>query len=327
MEKHAQDFIDGKPVDIRDFLARYTDKDIIYCPNPGNGGDGFIAHAAFTLFDALSIRYGFMHFDEQVQGKTIFYGGGGNLIEGRYPHAHQFLTNNLGNGNSIVILPSTVKGFQEMLAQAPDLTILCRESVSYSSLRESGFPSAQLFLCDDLAFSIDPATLAVPQKGSGDGYFFRRDIESTGNQPIPDGNMDISMCWNGDLWDDPVFTEAVCRSIVLYINRFETIWTDRLHVAIMSAIYGKKVLFYPNDYFKNKAVYEQTLHRYPNVTFMEPEGQDTSVMNHEVDQPSPMQQSGGIETMPLSQDIPADPGLWNRLKERISRQLSFSAKT
>ena len=163
--------MDSHPVDIRDFLAAYSNKDIIYCPNPGNGGDGFIAHAAFTLFDALSIRYGFMHFDEQVQGKTIFYGGGGNLIEGRYPHAHQFLTNNLGNGNSIVILPSTVKGFHEMLAQAPDLTILCRESVSYSSLRESGFPSERLFLCDDLAFTIDPATLAVPQKGPGTDFF------------------------------------------------------------------------------------------------------------------------------------------------------------
>jgi hypothetical protein len=95
----------------------------------------------------------------------------------------------------------------------------------------------------------------------------------------------------------------------------------------MSAIYGKKVIFYPNDYFKNKAVYEQTLHRYPNVTFMEPEAQDPSVMNQEVDQPSPIQHSDGIETMSLSHEIAAAPGLWNRLKERISRQLSFSAKT
>jgi exopolysaccharide biosynthesis predicted pyruvyltransferase EpsI len=308
--------------DIDTFLSAYSGREVMFCPNPGNGGDAFIAYAAFRLFNKHSIRYRVMRYNEQVKGKTIFYGGGGNLIEGRYPQAYQLLTGNLGKGNEIVMMPSTIRGFKEFLVNAPDLVILCREAVSYAALRDSGFPSDKLHLIEDLAFSIDVHELKTPSKGSGDGFFFRRDSETTNRIPIPDDNMDISLCWNGDLWDDPEFTEAVCRSIAIHINRFETIHTDRLHVGIISALYGKKVLFYPNDYYKNRAVYEQSLHRYRNVTFMELPAVESPVTE-------PAKEEANLTEAAPEQSLPALPaanpetgmGIISKLKGMIRRSI------
>lgn len=256
---------------IREFLSRYAGREILYCPNPGNGGDAFIAHATFGLFREFSIRYETVTHDRIVENSTVFYGGGGNLVEGRYHHAHGFISNNIGRGNHIVVLPHSVLGHGDFLAAAPEVTVICRETVSYDALRAAGLPDERLYLSEDLAFCIDPAAFDEPRRGDGTAHFLRRDVESRGRVPIPADNLDISMCWNGDLWHDPAFTEAVCRSMALHINKFESVVTDRLHVGIMSALYGKKVFLHPNDYFKIEAVYRHSLIRYPNVTFMEDE--------------------------------------------------------
>lgn len=303
-------------IQIRDFLSRYSGKEILYCPNPGNGGDAFIAHAAFRLFEELAIRYTVVQYDHISEGKTIFYGGGGNLIEGRYHHAHTFLSNNVGKGNTIALLPHTIRGHIDLLAGSSEVTVICRETISYDALRSAGLPFERLYLSEDLAFTIDPAGLAELKKGNGTGYFMRTDLESTGMCAIPAGNLDVSMCWNGDFWIDPEFTEAVCRSIVLYLNRFETVVTDRLHVGIMGALCGKRVFLHPNDYYKNRAVYEHTLNRYPNVTFMDDGTQDLQDGNVEtsVDEPEAMGESEAV-----SPGGGAHPGLMERLRSRLSR--------
>ena len=287
---------DRNRIDIRRFLSRYSGQEVLYCPNPGNGGDAFISHAAYRLFEELSIGYEVLLHEQRAEGRTILYGGGGNLIEGRYPHAHHFLANNIGRGNSIVVLPHTVRGYGEFLAEASDVTVICRETVSYDALRESGMPADRLLLGEDLAFTIDPADFAEIRKGEGTGLFLRVDVESAGKMPIPQGNIDISMCWNGDLWDDPEFTAAVCRSIVLYINRFETVVTDRLHVGIMAALYGKKVILHPNDYYKVRAVYLHSLERYRNVTFMDDVDSDASPVRNGIVAADPLPEAiEGVE--------------------------------
>lgn len=303
-------------------MSKYAGTDVFYCTNPGNGGDAFIAHATFQLFDELSIRYRAISYQDVVEGETVFYGGGGNLIEGIYPHAYEFLRNNSGRGNAIIVMPHSILGYQEFLKNAPDITLICRETVSYDALMAAGLSSERLFLSEDLAFHIDVDKLVERRQGVGTGYFLRGDIESAGKVPKPAGNMDLSMCWNGDLWDEPVFTEAVCRSILLHINRFESVRTDRLHVGIMSALLGKKVYLYPNSYYKVKAVYEHTLHRYSNVTLMEDFDEAPAPPDVHHDQ---------ISVPAVSEPADADshgnpshswsPGLWRRLESGVRRLL------
>jgi exopolysaccharide biosynthesis predicted pyruvyltransferase EpsI len=54
----------------------------------------------------------------------------------------------------------------------------------------------------------------------------------------------------------------------LIINA-EAVVTDRLHVAILGAILGKKVFLLSNVYHKNRGVYEYSLSSYPNVRYYE----------------------------------------------------------
>ena len=61
-----------------------------------------------------------------------------------------------------------------------------------------------------------------------------------------------------------------------YVEKFETIVssftkinTNRLHVAIMGALYGREVNLYPNSYYKNKEVYEYSIkNKFSNVKFI-----------------------------------------------------------
>lgn len=99
------------------------------------------------------------------------------------------------------------------------------------------------------------------------GNFFRTDIESALND-IPDDNMDLS-----NLYEGPATNKHICfftsGRLMLFIQNFETINTDRLHICIAAALLGKKVNFYSNSYFKCKAIYEFSLKSaYPNVTWM-----------------------------------------------------------
>lgn len=98
-------------------------------------------------------------------------------------------------------------------------------------------------------------------------HAFRTDREQTG-VVLPDDNVDISR-----LFAFGTHTEAVARyathAFLAYIDRYEEVRTNRLHVCIGAALLGKEVRFYPNSYFKNEAVYEFSLRdRFPNVRWL-----------------------------------------------------------
>jgi exopolysaccharide biosynthesis predicted pyruvyltransferase EpsI len=53
------------------------------------------------------------------------------------------------------------------------------------------------------------------------------------------------------------------------IDHFDSVRTDRLHVAVAGALLGKDVEIYPNSYYKNRAMYEFSLSRYAHVRFVD----------------------------------------------------------
>jgi len=95
---------------------------------------------------------------------------------------------------------------------------------------------------------------------------FRVDEEKT-NVEIPDINFDISSMYQLSI-NHPFLAEAATRMMLHTVSQFEEINTNRLHVAILSSLIGKKVNFYDNSYFKCRAVYLHSLKpHFPNVVF------------------------------------------------------------
>jgi exopolysaccharide biosynthesis predicted pyruvyltransferase EpsI len=298
-------------VDIANFLLRYSNQEIVYCANPGNAGDAIIAFATYRLFNQLKIKYRIIRHTEQVFGQVIFYSGGGNLVEGKYESAYRFIENNYRQNAEIVVLPHTVFGYNHLLSSVTNVTILCRERVSYSGLLNSGFPKNRLFLAHDMAFLLSGCDFQAYQRpGAGTAFVLRTDSEGLASLQRPTSNLDISLSWNGELWHRPDFAENVTLSLACYLSGFETIVTDRLHIGILAALLNRKVLLYPNNYYKISAVYEYSIrNRFSHVVFF-----NTDILNYNT-----------VEEQKISQNTnrPDPATLWlqqrdqtlNRLKE------------
>lgn len=99
------------------------------------------------------------------------------------------------------------------------------------------------------------------------GNFFREDIEA-GGQERPVGNADLSGVYAYGTYNRCLTSYTTSR-LLRYINHFSVVRTDRLHICIAAALLGKDVEFYPNSYFKCKAVYEYSLQsRFPNIRWV-----------------------------------------------------------
>jgi exopolysaccharide biosynthesis predicted pyruvyltransferase EpsI len=98
----------------------------------------------------------------------------------------------------------------------------------------------------------------------GRGSFFRDDVEASDRELEP-GNADLSKIYEFGTQNRELTTYTTVR-LMRYIERFSSVRTNRLHICIAAALLGKAVDFYPNSYFKNKAVYEYSLReRFSNV--------------------------------------------------------------
>jgi len=96
------------------------------------------------------------------------------------------------------------------------------------------------------------------------GNFFREDVERA-LKVVPDDNADLSVIYEYGTRNDAI-TDYTTSRLMKFISRFSKVRTDRLHVCIAAALMGKKVEFFPNSYFKCRAVYEFSLRDdYKNV--------------------------------------------------------------
>ncbi|MEY3394215.1 MAG: hypothetical protein RL346_451 [Verrucomicrobiota bacterium] len=270
---------------------------LIFCPNAGNAGDSLIAHATFQLFERSNIPY--QPYDSRrcdPSGKIMVYGGGGNLVPGDTP-AWRFLERFHRTAKKLVVLPHTVCGHESLLASlGSNVDLIARERVSYDYLCKTA-TRANVFLTDDLAFGLDVAELLVAErspfallasrhlelkrklrgariwlralKGSQNPVLncFRTDCEKTGIS-LPADNADLSKIFKyGTATSRQAFLST--HMVFRFMNRFDEVRTNRLHMAIAGALLGKQVKFYPNNYYKCEAVYRFSLeNRFPNVQWI-----------------------------------------------------------
>jgi exopolysaccharide biosynthesis predicted pyruvyltransferase EpsI len=96
---------------------------------------------------------------------------------------------------------------------------------------------------------------------------FRTDIERTDIE-LPRGNLDLSLLFQYGT-ENKKLAFFSSRRLLNFINQYQEIRTNRLHIAVSAALLGKKVKMYPNNYFKCEAVYQYSLKdKFKNVQWM-----------------------------------------------------------
>jgi exopolysaccharide biosynthesis predicted pyruvyltransferase EpsI len=289
---------------IRDYLKTLERQQIVFQPNRGNAGDALIALAAYRLFDELGLRYRVYREGDDLSDAVLVYGGGGNLVP-QYTQCARFLSAHLEHAMKVVILPHTIAEHGDLLSRfGSNVDVICRERISYEYVREAA-SSARVWLMHDMALTLDPeeilanpgwreSRVARPREGkvrpatrryrlrrlgADVGLLasrlagrpatldcFRRDWERTSVR-IPWRNVDLSTATPYDrTMAHRSSAEATAFELFRYLDRFEVINTNRLHVGIAGALLGKRVRFAPNAYWKNEAVYRHSLREaFPRV--------------------------------------------------------------
>jgi hypothetical protein len=138
------------------------------------------------------------------------------------------------------------------------------------SLRRS-VASPSSLRCGDRLFA---TRLAELENGTPSGvlHAFRTDAERVEGR-IPGDNQDLSkLLFFGTRSADICHVGAL--HLLRYLDLFDEVRTNRLHLAVGAAVLGKRVKLGPNSYFKNRAVYEFSMRdRFPDVEWVdEPAG-------------------------------------------------------
>lgn len=246
---------------------------LVYKANPGNAGDGVIAAATYDFLEKNSLKYVQFKFEEAYSNVSdvLIFGGGGNLIEGLYAEGRDFLRDNIKNFAKVIIMPSTIKGYDDFFIENIENLIVCaREEITFNHLVSLGYiKEKNLLLAHDMAFYLDKSKYLkniIPFKG--EVQCFRTDNESLDKQ-WKDNNHDISLTWNGDYWDNTYLARSSTECLISFLQEYSIINTDRLHIAILGSLLDKEVNFYPNSYYKNQAVYNNSIiNYYPKTYFI-----------------------------------------------------------
>lgn len=299
---------------VTDYFARHQINDFVFIPNPGNAGDSLINAATFQVFDDAGFRYevrsprqvrkailaGHSMEALQLKDKIVVLGGGGAFTS-QYTHSATLIEAIHRQARQLILLPCTVEGHQQLLGSlGSNVTIFCRERISLAHV-QAHCDGPELLLHHDMAFSVNlPRLLAQPvtgvslrkrirlyfsrramaalkqKNGQASLNAFRLDAEACG-RPIPEDNQDLS-----EMFTLGTQTRAqnlsAAKILLSQINQFDHISTNRLHVGIGALLLGKRVDFFANSYFKNRAVYELSIAGRDGgrVSFIDSSAKDTA---------------------------------------------------
>jgi exopolysaccharide biosynthesis predicted pyruvyltransferase EpsI len=223
-----------------------------------------------------------------------------------YDRTSDFIRKHHHAAQRITVMPSTIRGNEDLIAKARNVTFYCRDRKSLEYVRSVSATSEAKF-AHDMALMLDLDELADNSGGWRSYGFsprrwnrlvvrprlasmlfryrnrlspnslsaFRIDSEKTG-LAIPKMNLDVS----GVLGRSRNFTEVesrmATRNMVRFLSRLTDVSTNRLHVAITAALLGLRVNLFDNSYGKNLAVYESSLsQRFKTMKYCEFGQQDT----------------------------------------------------
>lgn len=279
------------------YLSELRGKRLFYRPNPGNAGDAMIAAATISIFRRLGLTFELI--GERVpdlRGQIIIHGGGGGFYN-QNPVVADFIRHHAPNAKRFILLPQTIVGNEQLLeGLGTHVHLLCRERVSYDFLQILRL-KAGVFLFEDVAFQLPVRDwmqsqsalslfLRSPSRCFKGWRHFRATLKKLPDRHIlyalrgdseagrpemihPLANVDISRAFALGCRKE-AFINASAWFFLKFVDQFDQVVTDRLHVSIAGALLGKIVTLHPNRYFKNRAVYEHSLNgHFPNVRWQD----------------------------------------------------------
>jgi len=246
-----------REIDLKKYLNKYKNTNIDFFRFPGNYGDSLIWHGTKILLSSLNISEHYVDISSPKYNDVLFIDGGGNLVD-YYSNVRDFLIKKPALYDKIVILPHTIFGEKQIEVLnniSSKLTVFCREKVSAKFL-EDKLTHGKVYLWHDCVFY---NTFPLMPTGKGILNSFRSDKESI-LHTLPESNIDLSH--NG-------YATKPLDELISILQEYEQVNTDRLHIAIGATLLGKRVRLFPNSYYKNKAVFDYSLKRFSNVSFVE----------------------------------------------------------
>jgi exopolysaccharide biosynthesis predicted pyruvyltransferase EpsI len=245
-------------------LLEFSNREVTALLNRGNRGDGVIHMGGRQLFAQLGLKVREVREQDAEScsgGDVLLVFGGGAFGRGTHTLA-RLIPKLTSRYRQVVLLPASFDlgaGAVRRFAQSwgPTYTVCCRELVSFDSVRKIGARPRALLLAHDLAFHADMAPWAS-RPHTGMIGIFRRDNEASFSA-LPTGLQNHDASHGTDL--EP-------EKLLDYVANFSVVHTDRCHAAITAAMMGREVHFYRNNYFKNEAIYDQSLSHYPNIKFV-----------------------------------------------------------
>lgn len=262
---------------------------IVYFANPGNAGDSLIASATYQIFHHYGIDYEVLHTPDDagaLRGRTVVLAGGGNLVP-LYHGMAAVIERLLPGGNTVIVLPHSVRGNEPLLARLPSTwTIFCRELASWRHVRTHA-SACNASLGHDLALYLDVARLDAGVDRDQVGSRFRTMLEVGTNltletitkRPLscmrhgvertrlPSGpNYDVAIVFATGV--TPGLAESGAWMMLEFARRVSQLTTNRLHVGVAGALVGTPTVLLDNSYGKVSGVYLHSMRgRFPNVSF------------------------------------------------------------
>lgn len=246
-------------------LADYRGRDVVALVNRGSRADGLIHLGGRQFLSGIGIQAREVHETDDlslVQGDLLLIYEAGTVTRTtrNLPRLLKWIGPRF---SEIVILPTSfdlrepsVRAFVQSWDRR--YSVFCRELVSFDQLRKTGAKPKVLLLGHDLAFHMD-LTRWKSRPAEGRAGLYRHDREAAY------GRLPRKLDKIEDAADGP---PSDPEPLLNFVASFEELHTDRCHGAIAAAMMGRRVFFYPNNYFKNRAIYDHSLASLPHVRFV-----------------------------------------------------------
>lgn len=271
----------------KNYLSQFSHK-CLYSSSEFTFDDRTITPSTLIIFN------GGGNFGDLWQNYSVFR----NKVIKKYPNNNFLILPQSVSYNNRCNLDKDIKLF----SACPNITICARDRQSYEFLKNN-FTLNNVLLVPDMAFYSN-LNYFKPARRTGRTLFLRRDdIEFVDNPKysiIPKDAeihdwptlenkpflyrilylfMKInkreskyikkSLAWKiEDAYWQKVLHPYNVRSGIAFVNKYDIVYTTRLHVAVISMMLGKKTYFFDNSYHKNSALYNTWLEDVDNISLI-----------------------------------------------------------
>lgn len=281
---------------------------LLNVPYHSNIGDTLIWQGELDLLAEIGVRPSYSASIEDFEpnrvsaGATILLQGGGNFGDlWRSNQDFRLSVIEAFPTNPIVMFPQSLSYSDPQILASDaaafnrhgDLTLCWRDATSFA-VAQRAFTRCRNLLLPDMALCVDVSGLqqwAVPAVPGSSVFVKRTDHEFRNGEPygiVP--RSAVISDWPTFDPPDPIwvrarqlarkdhaasgpYAESVLRPHnlevgVKFLSAYETIYSTRLHAAILGILLGRNVRLFRNSYDKNQAVYEAWLADMDGLTFV-----------------------------------------------------------